>query len=72
MKLMVGILSLMVAAAFLVWSILEFVPSCAQYGAVWDELTCSGQPSLGVLLALVSVTLAGAGLRILSPDRPAL
>ena len=71
-KLVVGILSLVVAVAFLVWSILEFVPTCAQYGAVSDERACSGQPSLGVLLTLVSVTLAAAALRILSTDhRPA-
>ena len=68
-KRVVGVISLMVAVALLVWSVSEFVPTCVQYGAVPDERTCSGQPGLGVLLALVAVTLAGAGLRILSTDR---
>jgi hypothetical protein len=70
-KLVAGILLLSVALALLVWSISGFVPTCVQYGAVPDERTCSGQPALGLLLALVSVTLLGAALRILSTDRPA-
>ena len=69
MKLVIGILSLMGAAALLVRSILEFVPTCVQYGAVPDEQTCSGQPALGILLAMAAVTLAAAALRILSSDR---
>jgi hypothetical protein len=68
-KLMFGIVSLVVAAALIVWSILEFVPTCVQYGAVPDERTCSGHPALGVLLAMVAVTLAAVALRILSTDR---
>jgi hypothetical protein len=68
-KLVVGILSLLVAAALLVWSISEFVPTCVQYGAVPDERTCSGRPAVGVLLTLIAVTLAAGALRILSSDR---
>jgi hypothetical protein len=70
-KLVVGILSLIVAAVLMVWSISEFVPRCVQYGAVADERTCSGQPGFGVLLAMAAVTLAAAALRILSTDRAA-
>ncbi len=69
MKLIVGIVSLLVAAALVVWSISRFVPTCVQYGAVPDERTCSGQPGLGLLLAMVAVTLAAAALRILSTGR---
>jgi hypothetical protein len=68
-KLVVGILSLMVAVALLVWSISEFVPTCVQYGAVPDERRCSGGSGLGVLLSMVAMTLAAAALRILSSDR---
>lgn len=71
MRLVVGILSLMLAVALLVWSISEFVPTCLQYGAVPDERTCSGGSGLGVLLALSAVTLAAAALRILSTERRA-
>lgn len=71
MKLVAGIVLLLVALGLLVWSISEFVPTCVQYGAVPDERTCSGRPGLGLLLAMLAVTLAGAGLRILSTDRAA-
>jgi hypothetical protein len=56
----------MAAVALMVWSISRFVPTCVHYGAVPDERTCSGQPALGILLAMVAVTLAAAAMRILS------
>ncbi len=72
MKLLVGILSLMVAAALVARSIVAFVPDCETIAGikklVSPETTCTSQAGLGILLALVGLTLAGAALRILSTE----
>ena len=68
MKL-IGILLLLVAVALMVWSIQEFIPTCVQYGVAPGERTCSGQPAVGIFIAMAAVTLAAAALRILSSDR---
>jgi hypothetical protein len=73
MKLVVGILSLMVAAALLARSIVDFVPDCETVAGIKKlvppETTCKSLTGLAILLAMLGVTLAAAALRILSTDR---
>ena len=73
MKLIVGILVLMVAAALFARSLVDFIPDCETVPGikrlVSPETTCTSLTGLAILLALGAAILAGAGLRILSSDR---